>query len=147
MSNGTKYRYCLIVSVFTFIGPWIGGLLLYYGFSFYSFFTKERMDILILLTDLIWSPISAISGCFFIPSAFVTGLIAALFRLRRKLFSLVLISVIGAILSFLQATLLFEHGSMPVWLMFSGLGFCASYMSGRLTFPVVNIESEKMGVP
>lgn len=143
MRNINKYRYFLVVSFFTLIGPWIGGLLLFYGFSFYSFFTIETSDILTLLRDLVWSPISAIAGCFFIPSAFLTGLIAALFRLRRTLFSLMAISVIGAILSYINASLLLRYASILVLLMFSGLGFCASYICGRFAFPVVNSESKK----
>ncbi len=114
MSSVKKYSYFKVVFVFTFVGPWIGGLIFLYAMNVYFFFTNRTLDVLRLLIELALSPISAIAACFIIPPAFLTSVIAVLLRLNRTVTSLLSISMIGAALSFLHAT------------------------CGRVTFPVVS---------
>ncbi len=139
-------RFFKTALVFAFIGPWIGAIIWSFCWMVIQSIVNGRpVDLLLSILGL---PVSSLGGIFyFFPPALSTGLIAAVFRLKRTKFSLMAISVIGAVLSFIYAARLFQYGPIWIWLMFSALGFCASYICGRFTFPVANIAQTQACSP
>jgi len=153
MSKMRKYPYFKVILVFTFVGPWLGCFVFFLLFHSVLTIIEFRAGLLVeFLLNFLFLPISSLGGIVFVfPPALITGIIAALLKLKRDPSSLIIISLTGAALSGFHAYRMFRYGfklDSVFWhcTVFASLGLCVSYLCGRYTFPIVSIESSKEDV-
>jgi len=120
------------VLLFTFIGCWIGGALLFLQFYISSLFKKAiNSD---LCFEMVLLPLQGGIGIFFIPPAFFTGCIAASLPKEYRAVSVLLISIVGTISNYEYAIWLSGKDNQALALESAVLGLIASVACALYTF-------------
>lgn len=113
-----------VVLIFSFIGPWIGGML----FVLYLMAGRVLVEGIKAenFLDILQLPFMGLSGMLFIPPAFLTGIVASLLIQKRRLALILLVSLFGALFSYVYIALLFREAYSKFIVMSAAVGFFAS---------------------
>jgi len=113
-----------IALFFTFVGPWIGGML--FGLYLLAGRVAVKGIRAKYFFDLIELPFIGLVGILFIPPALLTGVVASLLIHRCGAASVLLISLFGTMFSYLYTFLLSHETRLDIKILCATIGFFAS---------------------